>query len=220
MWKVHSAVVIVAGTALVLGLFGADLIAGTILDRGLGSLDIALQGLLSYPTLGAFGFGILFAYAIYGLWLSSRYYELTRWLIRLTDLWSEGVAIRTDGLALATDSQVTAWVERRYTGWHNRVVDTLELVAPVDARIFATTPERRDETGAPAQPDTPGLNFRSPFHRMNVLALSQELDKLKQIVERHQAQVSPLAMALILRLQKIQGGNFGNVLRAREIDAP
>jgi hypothetical protein len=210
MWKVHTVVIAVAGTAMVLGLFGADLVAGTALDRWLAAADIALQGELSYPTLGALGFGALFAYGVIGLWLLSRYYALTRWLVRLADLWAEGVAIRADGVALATDAQVTAWVERRYTGWHNRVVDTLEPVAPIDARIFATTPD------SPAQ--DAGVAFRSQFHRANLLAMSQELDKLRIILDRHRQRVSPVVMALIMRLQGIQGDTFGHVTRAREID--
>ena len=131
--------------------------------------------------------------------------------MRLTDLWSEGVAVRTDGLVLATDSQVTAWVERRYTGWHNRVVDALEPVAPVDARIFATTPE------TPGQEQ--GATYRSAFHRIHMTAMSQELDKLKQIIDRHQGHISPVMMAMVTRLQGLQGGNFGHIPRAREIDA-
>lgn len=210
MWRVHTVVVIVAGTLFVLGLFGSEIIASSVLDRWLAEADIALQGVLSYPTLAAFGFGVLLAYAIYGLWLLSRYYDLARWLVRLTDLWSEGMAIRTDGLALATDSQVTAWVERRYTGWHNRVVGALEAVAPIDARIFATTPES-------AATDMDAA-FRSPFHRLNVLAMSQEVDKLRQIIDRHQARISPVMMALILRLQRLEHGSFGHVPRAREVE--
>jgi hypothetical protein len=212
MWKVHSVVVAIAGTALVLGLFGAEIIASSVMDRWLTEIDIAAQGILSYPTLGAFGFGVLFAYAIYGLWLLTRYYDLARWLVRLTDLWSEGVAIRADGQTLATDPQVTAWVERRYTGWHNRVVGALEPVAPVDARIFAATPMTAEADG------TGGGTFRSPFHRMNLLAMSKELDKLKLIIDQHQARISPVAMAAIQRLQQIQGESFGHVPRAREVE--
>src|SRR5579864_24757 len=187
MWKVHTVVVAVAGSLLALGLFGSEVVASTPLDRWLTEADIALQGVLSYPTLAAFGFGVLLAYAIYGLWLLSRYHEIARWLVRLTDLWSEGVTIRADGLTLATDSQVTAWVERRYTGWHNRVVETLEPVAPMDARVFAVTPEPREQD--------PGIAFRSPFHRINVSAMSHELDKLKDIIDRHQARISPVMLA-------------------------
>ncbi len=142
----------------------------------------------------------------------SRYYALSKWLVRMTDLWAEGVTIHADGRSLATDSQVTAWVERRYTGWHNRVVDALDRVAPIDARIFATTPE------AP-EPET-GATFRSPFHRIHMTAMAQELDKLKQIIDRHQDRIGPVMMALVTRLQGLQGGTFGNVPRAREIDVP
>ena len=73
MWKLHTAVVAIAGMALILGLSGSQLIAGIAAGPlKLADLDIWLQGGLSYPTLWAFGLGVLAAHGIIGLWLLGK----------------------------------------------------------------------------------------------------------------------------------------------------
>jgi hypothetical protein len=208
MWKLHTPVLLVGVAALFLGLSGSSLISGSVLDRWLTDLDIWLQGWMSYPTVGAFGLGVLLAYIVYGVFVLGRQYRVLKALARLTELWTEGVAIRKDGLDLATDAQVTAWVERRYAGWHNRVIDVLEGYEPVDAQMFATVVEH----GAKDQ----GLTFRSPYHRTYVLTLTQELETLKTIIERQQARMSPVLSASLLRLSQASPGTFPKAQRARQ----
>ncbi len=214
MWKIHSVVLIPACILLLVGLSGASWISGGFLDRWFGDLDIWLQGGLSYPTLAALALGFLFAYAVFGLLLLTKYFSLMRWLVRLSDLWTDGVAAHADGLALATDAQVTAWVERRYVGWHNRVVDALETVSPQEALYFAAT-----TSGTATESDgssNAGSAYRSAFHRTNVQAMSLELAKLRTIIDRQHGRLNPVVAAFVIRLQGLQGQTFGHIPRARE----
>jgi hypothetical protein len=217
MWKVHATVLSIATVVLALALWGSQLMPGSVIDRALGSLDIWLQGALAYPTLGAAALGVIFAYVAFGLLVTGRQYRLLQWMVRLADLWSEGVAIRNDGLELATDSQVTAWVDRRYGGWHNRVAAALELQDPVDVRFFATLREN-DPIPAPSPPpSTPPVRYLSVFHRDHLLTLAQELDNLRAIIVRHHERLSDPAAALLTWLNQKQGASFGKVLQVREV---
>ena len=215
MWKIHTAVLLPAVLLLLVGLSGAYWISGSIFDRLLGDLDIWLQGGLAYPTLAAFALGFLLSYGVFGLLLLTKYFSLMRWLVRLSDLWTDGVSAHADGLALATDAQVTAWVERRYAGWHNRVVDALEAVSPQEGLYFAATTD-----GTAAVPETNGSTaYRSAFHRTNVQAMALELARLRTIIDRQQARLNPVVAAFVMRLQGLQGQSFGRIPRAREFGA-
>lgn len=222
MWKIHTAVVLPAAILLLVGLSGAYWISGSIFDRLLGDLDIWLQGGLSYPTLAALALGFLLAYGVFGLLLLTKYFSLIRWLVRLSDLWTDGVAAHADGQALATDAQVSAWVERRYAGWHNRVLDALEAVSPQEGLFFAATTEGTAPAESAGAGDGSGHGhgaYRSAFHRANVQAMGLELAKLRTIIDRQQARLSPVVAAFVMRLQGLQGQTFGHIPRAREFTA-
>ena len=214
MWKVHATVLSIAAAVLALALWGSQLVAGSVVDRALGSIDIWLQGAMAYPTLGAAALGVIIAYTAFGVLVTGRQYRLLQWIVRLADLWAEGVAIRNDGLELTTDTQVTAWVDRRYGGWHNRVTAALDVQDPVDVRFFATL---REGEAATVAAQAPTGRYLSVFHRDHLLALSQELDNLRAIVVRHHERMSDPAAALLTWLNQKQGGSFGRVLQMREL---
>jgi hypothetical protein len=218
MWKVHATVLSVAAVVLALALWGSQLIPGSFIDRALGSLDIWLQGAMAYPTLGAAALGVILAYAAFGLLVTGRQYRLLQWVVRLADLWAEGMAIRNDGFELKTDSQVTAWADRRYGGWHNRVADALDLQDPVDVRFFATPHEGDTAVPATTAP-LESHRYLSVFHRDHMYALSQELDNLRAIIVRHHERMSDPAAALLTWLNQKQGGSFGTVLHMRQLHA-
>ena len=186
MRKVHAWVLGAFALAILFTLLG-DGRSLRGLEDGLGELDLWAQQAMAYPTIGAFFVGAGVLYLVLVGTTFRVHLESVRSLEKLAQKWIEGVYLRNKGFEASDLVHLGQWITR-YQAWYHDVLEELRAWQPIDATFFEVVGhfERKPQ----------GVAYINDEHRLNVETMSEQLDRLRHIIEKYQRRERTLVLGI------------------------
>jgi hypothetical protein len=157
------------------------------IENVLGELDLWAQQAMAYPTLGAFLTGAATLYLILLATTFRVHLESVRSLEKLAQKWIEGVYLRNKGFEASDLVHLGQWITR-YQAWYHDVLADLREWQPIDATFF--------EVVGHFEHKPYGVAYINDEHRLNVETMSEQLDRLRHIIEKYQRRERTLVLGI------------------------
>jgi hypothetical protein len=186
MRKVHAWVLGALALAILFTLFG-DWRSLRGLEDLCGELDLWAQRVMAYPTLAAFLIGIAAVYLVLVATTFRVHRKSVRWLEKLAQKWIEGVYLRNKGFEASDLNQLGQWIVR-YQAWYGDVLQELRAWQPIDATFF--------EVVGHFEHKPYGVAYINDEHRLHVETMSEQLGRLRHIIEKYQKRERTLVLGV------------------------
>jgi hypothetical protein len=186
MRKVHAWVLGAFALAILFTLFG-DLRSLRGIEDVLGELDLWAQQAMAYPTIAAFLFGAGTLYFILVATTFRAHLSAVRSLEKLAQQWIEGVYLRNKGFEVSDLVHLGQWIVR-YQAWYHAVLQDLRAWQPIDATFF--------EVVGHFEHKPYGVAYINDEHRLNVETMTEQLDRLRHIIEKYQRRERTLVLGI------------------------